>query len=300
MYVINNEPAFYEKAVEEVFSRDGNGYLIIDPILLDKNVDRHNFIESIFERVIKAPLPHPELDSVMALWIIPLNWRNPSDREIFKCSINCSLNELSPGKLAIGGGRCICGWVSSTLSLNDFAEDITRLAIQPQPSGSLSLFRYYDPAVLSVVTSIIDDWQRKRLFNNIHSWSYLNGDGYFNTEYGANSSVVKMNFSLGLTDDEILNLNNVKYVNAIASRIRIESPKLQLSESQLIGRLLPALRFFTEHFSLADEGIVIFGVDIFQSRKEFYKEDFFLSQMKNLNNQSLPSYIEHRKIIGKF
>lgn len=279
-------------AGEMIFSGDGHCYLIIDPTLRD--IKRYDLFFSHIRnsQCLKTPLPHPELDGVMELWIVLLDKSNQADSELFEQSIQYALDELSTEKLLSGQGRAVCGWVSSGLSFDQFAENISRMTIQKRPSGGESLLRFYDPAVLNIFITMMDSWQRKRFLNNIDSWSYFNGDGELCTEYGVGSGSRKMDFSLGLTEDNLEDLNNVTHINKILRRFRMVNNNQQYSESQNIQLLLPALRYFVGRFSLQDDGVIEFGLDVLSIRTCFYLDSVVNRHLPSKKHATPSSYLE--------
>ncbi|MFP1755452.1 DUF4123 domain-containing protein [Lonsdalea quercina] len=288
-----------EEAYERIFSTRNECYMLIDPMLIEHKKDRGFFFRLSGSNYIKTALPHPELDGVMELWLVLLKKEKTDDCELLELSLHHALGELQSENLLAGEGRSVCGWITSELNIEAIAEDLSRSAIQKRPSGGFSLIRYYDPSVLGAMMEIIDPWQRKRLLANIDSWTWINGDGELCTVYGSGNAANKMDFSLGLTEYHLAELKKVISINKILRKYRRSNSHEVIKENQAIKMLLPALDYFSAHFSQMDDGMVEFGIDVLTINTDFYKHKKIERYFINYEVGSLPGYCNCKAMIKK-
>lgn len=280
-----------------VFDGDGNYFILVDPILL-RYTGHDDFFQILENREChKVLFPHPELENAVELWLIQIYKIRTDDIVLFESSVIKSLKELDIDKLKLGLGRSVCSWISTNMDLQSLSQYISYTAIQKTPSGAEAFVRFFDPAVFGLLFDRLDHWQQKRLLSNIVTWSYIDGDGLPCFVHGEDSSIPKLNFSLGFSVNEWGDVQNIVRINKILRSYRENYPDGAVSELQAARLLYPALNYFSLHFTLEDKGYVGYGVDILTIEPFLYN---FIDLKKYRlvgSSDSLLSYIEVRESI---
>jgi hypothetical protein len=273
-----------------VFGSDAECYLVIDPTL--KRYHTNNEFYALLEKydIHKVHFPHAELEGALELWLIRLNADDPKDITLLDASAVYSLSELTPEKLKSGEGRSVCGWISTGLSVERLADYIAYTAIQNVQSVGDILIRFFDPSVFGLFSLLMDDWQKQQLINNINLWSYIDGNGQFRVISGGGETRQRLNYSLGITESVLADINNITRINKILREYREVSVSERVDEIQAAQLLYPALRYFLSNFSLSDDGYIDFGIDILTSQKLFYLNCNPESLSKKRTGKELPVY----------
>ncbi|MCS2153169.1 DUF4123 domain-containing protein [Scandinavium goeteborgense] len=295
----NNHHELEVKLHDAVFGNNGKCFLIIDPTL-----ERYHASTSFFEMLIKhnkhhISFPHQDLDGSLVLWLVSLDSNIPADLALFEASIAHSLNELKPENVSQGIGRIVCSWISTELSINDFSEQISHIAIQRMQNMGSILLRFFDPAVFGSLYDILDDWQRQQLLTNINAWCYLDGDGMPQIFNGDGGVFKKLNHSLGLTDSNLSKLHVIFRINRVLQRYRRLNIPEGMCERQASRILHPAMSYFLSNFDTSDEGYVDFGIDVLINTSRFYLNPTFEKYIKDTANNGLPLYHIVRSRIDK-
>jgi len=285
------------KINEAVFDGDGNFFILVDPVLL-RYTGHDDFFQILEIREChKVLFPHPELENAVELWLIQIDKNKADDIALFESSVIKSLTELDLDRLKSGLGRSVCSWISTNMDLQSLSQYISYTALQKTPSGGEALVRFFDPAVFGLLFDRLDHWQQQRLLSNIITWSYIDGDGLPCFMHGEDSSMPKLNFSLGFSVNEWCDIQNILRINKILRSYRENYPDGAVSELQAARLLYPALNYFSLHFTLEDEGYVGFGIDILTINPFLYN---FIDMKKYCSvgsSDSLLSYIDVREKI---
>lgn len=195
-------------------SHDSKGILLVDPSLFLEHRQEDLFpkyLEAFQERVFAADIHHPKFDSRFSPWLISLDLKQPEDYALLKASVKQAFEEIDPEQLMENRGRMICGWIFSSFTASSLADHIAKTAVQTLAAESSFVIRFYDPAVNSIVWSVLDSWQQSRLLGPIEEWFLLNGDGELVSRCNEKKSEMQYTFSLALADStqEQLKLSGV-------------------------------------------------------------------------------------------
>lgn len=105
--------------------------------------------------------------------------------------------------------------ISTELNREQLSESISGMIIQPLQSGNDILVRYFDPSVFGLLLSILDNWQSQQLLRDINFWCYIDGDGNAQVINGGGEQTKKLNYSLGLSEDDLSKINNILVINRV-------------------------------------------------------------------------------------
>ena len=258
------------KITNAAFGKSGRCFLLIDSSL--KQYQSDVFLYDLLEKheSYSVTFHQSEFRGTLPLYLFSLTTNDEKDEELFNSSIYHSLNELRIERLASGEGRSVCAWISTELTGEQLAEQIALFSVQSIQSVGDILLRYFDPSVFGPLMCVLDSWQKQQLLSNIDTWTYLNGDGVVHAVDGDGECKRKLNYSLGLTASDLEEINRVSIVNNILRAYRKMNVVDKLSECEAVKLLYPALRYFYSSFSLSDNDITEFGLDVLLSQRPFY------------------------------
>ncbi|EOD1043565.1 TPA: DUF4123 domain-containing protein [Citrobacter farmeri] len=280
-----------------IFERNGKAFLLIDATLEHYDSETELFERLKAHNVYPLTFAHPQVDGVLPLLLILLEQRDSNSQALLDLSIRTALEEITPEKLKQGNGRSVCAWISSQLNLEQLSSFISNTAIQHISDVGDVLIRFFDPSVLGALLDILDSWQRQRLLDNTDLWCYIDGDGTLQS-VNNDGNAKKLSYSLGLTKDDFLEFQNIETINKILLVYRAKEKQITLSEIQMIRLLRPALRFFSEHFVGTNDDVVEFGVDILNSKRNFYLSPVFSTYFSVNNQSNKRHYKEFKSISG--
>lgn len=187
--------AIAEKGQENVF-------LLIDREALPEDV-KLPFITALAEqRPVPVRLPHRKISMDRYPWLIKLDLTQPAHHALLELSVFHAQEELHPDRLCNGGGRAVCGWLTSPYDTSTLAKQLGHTAIQRLISGQQILLRYYDPAIHSALWQQLNDLQRERWLGGLSGWHYLNGDSQLISHCHTASPYALMAFSLMLSPED--------------------------------------------------------------------------------------------------
>lgn len=279
-----------EKITNAAFGKNGKCFLLIDASL--EQYQSELFFPDILREYKSYPVTfhQEELQGALPLYLFPLSASSERDGQLFKNSIYHSLNELKIEKLESGEGRSVCAWISTDLTGEQLAEQVALSAVQSIQSGGDILLRYYDPSVFGLLMSILDKWQKQQLLSNINTWSYIDGDGIAQVVNGDGESKKKLNYSLGLTERNALELRRISVVNNILRAYRKMKVSHRLSECEVMKLLRPALCYYYSTFSMSDSDVIDFGLDVLRVQRLFYQDGIFEGFMFSNHSKIPQSY----------
>lgn len=291
--LIMDSDFFYDvkdKITNAAFGKNGQCFLLIDSSLKQYQADvfLYDFLKDY--KSYPVTFNQRELQGALPLFLFPLNIMNERDTELFNKSIYHSLNELKSERLDSGEGRSVCAWISTELTGEQLAEQIALSAVQSIQSADDILLRYFDPSVFGPLMSVLDSWQKQQLLSNIDIWSYLDGDGVAQIVNGDGQCKRKLNYSLGLTELNLVEMNRISIVNSILRAYRKMNLDHRLSEREAVKLLHPALGYFYSSFSLSDHDLVAFGLDVLLTQRPFYLDGMFDKYLLNNRSKNLQSY----------
>lgn len=275
---------------DSVFGGSEKIFLLIDSTLecYQSSQDFYQLVTD--ENIHRVAFSHPELDGALELWLIPLDKHSAQNMRLFDVSIERALNEINPDNIRLGKGRSICSWISTKLTVGQLSEYISRLAVQKVKGKGDILMRFFDPAVFSFLSVILDAWQRQQILNNIGVWVHIDGDGRPQVMSGNGEFHQKLNYSLGLTPLDLSNLGYISRMNKILLRYRTLIGVAEITEQKAAELLYPALHYFSDNYYFGDDGYIDFGIDVLVKRKRFLS---YLKSEKDLSqslNDTLPRY----------
>lgn len=185
-----------------IAERQESLYLLIDREALPENVTDPFISALVDQRPVPVMLPHRKLAMTRYPWLIKLDLMQTAHSALLVHSVFHALEEMHPDRLCNGGGRAVCGWLTSPFDTVVVAKQLGYTAIQQLISGQQILLRYYDPAIHSVLWKQLNDLQRERWLGVISGWYYPDGDGELVSHCHTPSPYAFMSFSLMLGPDD--------------------------------------------------------------------------------------------------
>ncbi|HCC5835713.1 DUF4123 domain-containing protein [Citrobacter farmeri] len=280
---------------DTIFGHGKKSFLLIDATLENYDSEPGLFEELKKHNVYPIKFSHPELVGALPLFLVELDEQVVSSQKLFEISICSALKALRPENLKQGKGRCVCGWLTSPLTIEQLSRFISNSAIQHIQGVGDILLRFFDPSVLRPLLEILDPWQQQRLLDNIDVWFYLDGNGILQSVNGEGKSK-KLSFSLGLVEKNLRDIQNIEVTNKILLEYRAKEQNIIIPEIQAIRLLRPALRFFSIHFMIEENDIFQFGVDVLTSKHEFYLSPDFSKHLPHDNSKK--KYKDIKMAIG--
>ncbi|EKQ9979408.1 DotU family type IV/VI secretion system protein [Cronobacter sakazakii] len=163
----------------------------------------HPFICALVDhRPAPVRLPHRNLSVDRHPWLVPLNLTDAAHHALLVNSIRHALEEQHPDRLCNGGGRAVCGWLTSPYDTAVAVKQLGHTAIQRLVSGQQILLRYYDPAIHHILWAQLGNLQRDRWLGGFSGWHFLNGDGQLVSHCHTASPYPLMTFSLMLSPED--------------------------------------------------------------------------------------------------
>lgn len=81
----------------------------------------------------------------------------------------------------------------------------------------------------------------------------------------------KLNYSLGLTEQNALEMGRILVVNYILRAYRKMRMPHKFSERDVMGLLHPALDYYYSTFSTSDKDVIDFGLDVLSAQRYFIR-----------------------------
>lgn len=281
---------FKEKITNAAFGKNNQCFLLIDSTLKNYQSDTSLYDTLKNFKSYTVNFHQQDLNEALHLSLFPLSAMNNEDNELLDKSIHHSLNEHKIENLDSGEGLSVCAWISTELTGEQLAEQIASSAVQSVTSGIDILIRYFDPSVFSPLMLMLDSWQIQQLLSNINTWSYIDGDCIAQVVNGDGECKRKLNYSLGLTDLNLSEMNNVSVINVILREYRKMEFINKLSERSAVMLLYPALSYFYSFFSASESDVIEFGLDVLFTQRLFYQDEVFDKYVNDNSSQKLLSY----------
>lgn len=278
-----------ENVVRAAFGINGQCYLLVDASLkqYQSDISLYNALKNY--KCFPIHFHHRDLEDALPLSLYMVSEK---DIGIINDSIAHSLNEIKSDRLDSGEGRSVCAWISTKLTGEQLSEQIAQFSIQSTQSEGCILLRYFDPSVLGILMSVLDDWQKQQLLSNVNTWTFIDGDGIVQTMNGDGECRKKLSYSLGLSESVLLNIKNISIINSVLRVYRKINAPGEIRELEAAALLFPALSFFNIHFAPSVNDVTEFGLDILFARRAFYKEEMFDKYISTNQDQILPSYTD--------
>ncbi|TEA26494.1 DUF4123 domain-containing protein [Candidatus Schmidhempelia bombi str. Bimp] len=174
--------------------------------------------------------------------LIELNLKNPFEQDILRYTIDKSLLELSPNVLSKNSKRHYSGWIFTQDKIAKVAQHFALLSLQKVIDGTL-LLRFYDPAVLPQLLTILNPTQQKKVLGNVQLWTLLDGNGdlycYDNAQNNDEGS--KYLFQLGIDQQLENQLYCIGITNQTLKSYRKNNPNQKFNECETLHHIMPGL-----------------------------------------------------------
>ncbi|HCW3069723.1 TPA: DUF4123 domain-containing protein, partial [Citrobacter freundii] len=238
-----------------------------------------SFYNEITNRdVVRVPVATRYLSSEFEPCLVSLDLSLPEDCKLLQESIMQSLQEIEPNEILLGKGRMVCGWLSCEENIVNLADYLGKVAIQ-QHDGKDVLLRYYDPAIMISLLSILDDWQQRRLLGPIEVWSFIDGDGQFINKINQSENQLRLSYTLSLSSDNWRDINFAGIKNRVICNYRLANlSRERFSEPAVFKLLKQSLKRAVLYTFSDQEDLIKWGECSINVAPEFYNHGF----IKNL------------------
>lgn len=244
--------------------------LLIDAALLRRQNNEISLITALEKRDKTKIQTSPNyLTEDFSPWLVSLDLSVNEDIEIFELSIIQALEEIKPESIKRGKGRLVCGWLASHATTQITAFHLGKSATQINNDKNI-LLRYYDPAVATLLWSMLDNWQQQRILGPVTHWYSLDGDGQLYKRTGQEQQIVRLSYSISLNPENWRNIELITIINFILCNYRQTNQNTQrLKETYIFQIILPALRRATALSFNDREDLVAFGTHALNVSPEF-------------------------------
>lgn len=210
---------------EKIFNRfrtlNRTCILMIDAAIIRLRSQDSSFYNQIIDKgVVRIPVANRYLTSEFEPCLVSLDLSLPDDCKILHESIIQALKEIEPNEILLGKGRMICGWLTCVEDILNLAAYLGKVAIQ-QRDGKDVLLRYYDPAIMISLFSILDDWQQQRLLGPVEVWSFIDGDGQFINKINQSDNQPRLSYTLSLSAENWRDIDFIGIKNRIICNYRL-------------------------------------------------------------------------------
>ncbi len=232
---------------EEIFNRfrtlNRNCILMIDAAIIRLRNQDSSFYNKIIDRgVVRVPVANRYLTSEFEPCLVSLDLSLAEDCKILHESIMQALKEIEPTEILLGKGRMICGWLTCEEDIINIAAYLGKVAIQ-QRDGKDVLLRYYDPAIMISLLSILDDWQQQRLLGPVEVWSFIDGDGQLINKINQSDNQLRLSYTLSLSAGNWRDIDFIGIKNRIICNYRLAHLSSErFSESSVFNLLQQSLK----------------------------------------------------------
>lgn len=232
---------------EEIFNRfrtlNRNCILMIDAAIIRLRNQDSSFYNKIIDRgVVRVPVANSYLTSEFEPCLVSLDLSLAEDCKILHESIMQALKEIEPTEILLGKGRMICGWLTCEEDIINIAAYLGKVAIQ-QRDGKDVLLRYYDPAIMISLLSILDDWQQQRLLGPVEVWSFIDGDGQLINKINQSDNQLRLSYTLSLSAGNWRDIDFIGIKNRIICNYRLAHLSSErFSESSVFNLLQQSLK----------------------------------------------------------
>ncbi|ATF47942.1 hypothetical protein CO701_01645 [Citrobacter werkmanii] len=232
---------------EEIFNRfralNRNCILMIDAAIIRLRNQDSSFYNKIIDRGgVRVPVANRYLTSEFEPCLVSLDLSLPEDCKILHESIIQALKEIEPNEILLGKGRMICGWLTCEEDIINLAAYLGKVAIQ-QRDGKDVLLRYYDPAIMISLLSILDDWQQQRLLGPVEVWNFIDGDGQLINKINQSDNQLRLSYTLSLSAGNWCDIDFIGIKNRIICNYRLAHLSSErFSESSVFNLLQQSLK----------------------------------------------------------
>lgn len=227
---------------EEIFNRfralNRNCILMIDAAIIRLRSQDSSFYNQIIDReVVRIPVANRYLTSEFEPCLVSLDLSLAEDCTILHESIMQALKEIEPTEILLGKGRMVCGWLTCAEDIINLAAYLGKFAIQ-QRDGKDVLLRYYDPAIMISLLSILDDWQQQRLLGPVEVWSFIDGDGQFINKINQSDNQLRLSYTLSLSAGNWRDIDFIGIKNRIICNYRLAHLSSERFSESAVFKLL--------------------------------------------------------------
>lgn len=185
-----------------------------------------------------VPITYANYSVKNAPTLIELDLVKQEHKDLLKKSLQEALSEIHPDKLSQFKSRKIYGWLLSPLTIKDLAYQIGYVAIQSRDIEHKDLLRYYDPAIMPLLMSILSFEQKDKVLRPVAGWLYLNGDGQMVYIKNKNKIRKHLTSELALSQMQWSMINDIVVCNQVLTRYRKSHIDcLRISEEQYVERI---------------------------------------------------------------
>lgn len=260
---------------EEIFNRfralNRNCILMIDAAIIRLRSQDSSFYNQIIDReVVRIPVANRYLTSEFEPCLVSLDLSLAEDCTILHESIMQALKEIEPTEILLGKGRMVCGWLTCAEDIINLAAYLGKFAIQ-QRDGKDVLLRYYDPAIMISLLSILDDWQQQRLLGPVEVWSFIDGDGQFINKINQSDNQLRLSYTLSLSAGNWRDIDFIGIKNRIICNYRLAHLSSERFSESAVFKLLQQSLKRAEMCAFDDEeDLIKWGECSINIAPEFY------------------------------
>lgn len=275
---------------EKIFNRfrtlNRTCILMIDAAIIRLRSQDSSFYNQIIDRgVVRIPVANRYLTSEFEPCLVSLDLSLPDDCKILHESIIQALKELEPNEILLGKGRMICGWLTCVEDILNLAAYLGKVAIQ-QRDGKDVLLRYYDPAIMISLFSILDDWQQQRLLGPVEVWSFIDGDGQFINKINQSDNQPRLSYTLSLSAENWRDIDFIGIKNRIICNYRLAHLSNERFSESAVFKLLQQSLKRAELYTFSDkEDLIRWGECSINIAPEFYNHSF-IKRLLEINSLS--------------
>lgn len=228
--------------------------VIVDPFIVPYKDDILDYFQKP-NQIEQVLILHPAVVSWQRPILIELDLKNANEQDILRYTIAQSLKELEPKQIYNNSKRHYSGWIFTHSTIQKIAYRLATLSIQ-QIENQEFLLRFYDPAVLPQLLTVLNIWQQNKLCNLIGIWALLDGNGDLFTHYNPKITDLPSAGQLLLTQQQEDELHCIGINNQMLKEYRKENPTHKLNECDTLNHIKPSLlRLMSQGFK--DEALLL-------------------------------------------
>jgi hypothetical protein len=215
--------------------------VILDPFISPLEDNILSYVQNPFQ-ITQVKIMHPSVLASQRPVLLELNLKNPFEQEILRYTIDKSLLELSPNVLNTNSKRHYSGWIFTQAKIPQIAQNFALLSLQKVVDGTL-LLRFYDPAVLPQLLTILTPTQQKKVLGEIELWTLLDGnsDLYCHDNTPKKDEGSKYSFQLGIDQQLENQLYCIGITNQLLKSYRKNNPNQKFNECETLHHIMPCL-----------------------------------------------------------
>ncbi|WP_179189560.1 hypothetical protein [Gilliamella apicola] len=228
--------------------------VILDPFI---SVLEDKIIQFFYKKfkITQVKIKHPSVLAWQRPLLLALNLKDTFERDVLRYTIDQALSELNPQNLCKNGTRHYSGWVFTHSNIQNIAEDFAYLSLQKIYKTN-QLLRFYDPAVLPQLLTILNTQLQIKLLGHIEIWTLLDGNGDLFYRHNDQPSMVYTG-QLGITKQLEQEINCIGINNQFLKKYRKTHPLEKINECESLNKIKPCLlrlmsRGFTDNALLVE------------------------------------------------